>query len=313
VLLIAGITAVAVVSVVSGIHAGIRTLSMGNILLFTLLLAFVFVAGPTLYLVNTLLSNIGYYLQHLPETALQTAGLADSAWLDDWSLFYWGWWVSWSPFVGMFIARISRGRTIREFIAGVLLVPVLVSFFIFTVFGNTGIYFELMGEGNIVEATTESFEFSFFAMLDLLPMPMVTSVLAIIVVTIFFITSSDSGSLVDDIHASGGNIQPSRATRIYWGVAEGMVAATLLIASGEAGLSAFQLAALATGFPLTLLLLGMCYALVLSLQRDCAIQEMNEQDRLREETRREIVRELHQSSWPVNSPFRYRTRPTIER
>jgi choline/glycine/proline betaine transport protein len=301
ILLIALITAVAVISVVLGVNKGIRRLSVGNIILFTSLLLFVFIMGPTVFLANSLIENIGLYIRELPVAATNGAAFGGSRWLGDWTLFYWGWWVSWSPFVGMFIARISRGRTIREFIAGVLLVPVLLSFIVFTVFGYTGINFELTGNEGIVAVTEAEFEFAFFAMLEYLPLATITSILAIVVITIFFVTSSDSGSLVNDIHASGGSINPHRATRIFWAVAEGVVASTLLVAAGAAGLTAFQLSVLATGLPLTVLLLLMCVALVKSLRQDCAIQEMVEHERLLEETRRAAIRELHEHNWPVSA------------
>jgi choline/glycine/proline betaine transport protein len=313
-LLIAGITAVAVGSVLLGVHRGIRRLSLMNIIVFTALLIFVLVAGPTVYLLNSFLENIGFYLRNLPETGLRTDALADPTWQGNWTLFYWGWWVSWSPFVGMFIARISRGRTIREFISGVLLVPVLVSFLIFTVFGNTAMFFELTGRTGIVAATEETFEFAFFAMLEFLPLATVTSIVALVIIATFFITSSDSGSLVDDIHASGGSIRPHKVTRIYWAVAEGVVAGVLLIAAGVAELTAFQLVAMATGLPLIILMLFMCYALWLALRKDCAIQEMVEHERLLEETRRAAIHELHQQSWPITAgPWRIRgERQTVD-
>jgi choline/glycine/proline betaine transport protein len=300
-LLIAGITAVAVGSVLLGVHRGIRRLSLGNIVVFGALLGFVLIAGPTVFLLNMYVENIGSYLVNLPELGLRTDAFADHEWQGNWTLFYWGWWVSWSPFVGMFIARISRGRTIREFIAGVLLVPVLVSFFIFTVFGNTAMYLELTGRNGIVTATEEEFEFAFFAMLDHLPLFTITSIVALVIIATFFITSSDSGSLVDDIHASGGSIRPHKVTRIYWAVAEGAVAAVLLVAAGVAELTAFQMVAMATGLPLIVLMLMMCYALLKALRLDCAVAEMVEHERLLEETRRVAIHELHQNSWPISA------------
>jgi choline/glycine/proline betaine transport protein len=313
VLLIAIITAIAVVSVVLGVSRGIRRLSVGNILLFTSLLAFVFIFGPTIFLATSLLENIGLYIRELPVAATNGAAFNSADWQGAWTLFYWGWWVSWSPFVGMFIARISRGRTIREFISGVLLVPVLLSFVVFTVFGYTGIHFDLMGESGIVAATEAQFEFAFFAMLEELPIATITSVVAIIVITIFFVTSSDSGSLVNDIHASGGSINPHRATRIFWAVAEGAVAATLLIAAGQAGLTAFQLSVLATGLPLTFLLLAMCVALVKALQEDMEIQEDMEHEQLLEDARHAAMREWLDQAFPVAFAPWYSTKKGQER
>jgi choline/glycine/proline betaine transport protein len=148
---------------------------------------------------------------------------ADATWQGDWTLFYWGWWISWSPFVGMFIARISRGRTVREFITGVLLVPTAMTFVILTVFGQTALHMELFGQGGVAAATAESLDFALFALLDELPLTLIMSILAMIVIATFFVTSSDSGSLVDDTLASGGSLNPRWQTRVFWAVAEGAV------------------------------------------------------------------------------------------
>lgn len=178
--------------------------------------------------------------------------------------------ISWSPFVGMFIARISRGRTIREFIAGVLLVPTVVMFVVLEVFGQTAFHSELRGPGGIVAATEELPEQALFALLDQYPLAAITSGLALIVIATFFITSSDSGSLVDDIHASGGSVVPKRTTRVFWALTEGAVAATLLAIGGQSGLDALQQASIASGIPLAILLLGACWALLRAFRREKA-------------------------------------------
>jgi choline/glycine/proline betaine transport protein len=253
VILIAVITAVATVSVVSGIDKGIRRLSELNITLAGLLLLFVAVAGPTLLLITAYVDNLGNYLTGFVGVLFWSGAYEGSEFLDAWTIFYWAWWVSWAPFVGTFIARISRGRTIREFIGGVLLVPTMVSFLWFTVMGNTAIHFELVGGvGSILEATNAGSEHAMFALLDLLPMTTLLSVLTILVVAIFFVTSSDSGSYVVDMIASGGDPNPPVGMRVFWAVSEGAVAAILLLAGG---LAALQAGAIATGLPFTAVLI----------------------------------------------------------
>jgi choline/glycine/proline betaine transport protein len=170
----------------------------------------------------------------------------------------------------MFIARISRGRTVREFITGVLLVPTVVTFIILTVFGQTALHMELFGGGGVAAATAEQLDFALFAMLEELPLAIPMSILAMIVIATFFVTSSDSGSLVDDTLASGGSLNPKWQTRVFWAVAEGAVAAVLLLAGGQSGLEAFQQAAIATGVPLALLLLIMCWCIFVALREDHA-------------------------------------------
>jgi choline/glycine/proline betaine transport protein len=269
-LLIAIITAVATISVVLGLDKGIKRLSEANLLTSGLLVAFVLIAGPTIFILRALVESTGYYFQNIIQTSMRTDMFTDPAWQGDWTLFYWGWWISWSPFVGMFIARISRGRTVREFITGVLLVPTVITFIFLTVFGQTAIHMELFGDGGIVGATEESLDFALFAMLEELPFGLITSIIAMIVIAGFFVTSSDSGSMVDDIHASGGNLNPSTPTRIFWALAEGTVAAVLLMAGGETGVEAFQQASIITGVPIAILLILMCWAIYSALRDDLA-------------------------------------------
>jgi len=258
ILLIAVITLAATISVVTGIDKGIRRLSEININLAALLLLFVAIAGPTLAIITAYADNIGNYIQNFinvlfwggtyddPSLWTGDAGWYESAdgWLADWTIFYWAWWISWAPFVGMFIARISRGRTIREFILGVLLVPSAVSFLWFTVMGNTALIWALDGTADIVGTTIdEGATVALFALLEELPAATFTSIVAIIVITLFFITSSDSGSFVIDMIASGGDLDPPKVMRVFWATSEGVVAAVLLAAG-----------AIATGFPFAIVL-----------------------------------------------------------
>ncbi|QUH04074.1 BCCT family transporter [Saccharopolyspora erythraea] len=275
VLLVLGITAIAVVSVMLGIDKGIRRLSLINLWLAFGLMLFVFFAGPSLDLLNTIAANTGHYLQNLAGLSLQTfpGDSAAQEWQASWTLFYWGWWISWSPFVGMFIARISYGRTIRAFILGTLLAPVGASIVWLTIFGNSALQLLLDDPHNpLAQASSES---ALFVLLNQLPvhavMTFVASVVAILVVVLFFATSSDSGSLVIDILTNGGDPHPRWQQRLFWAVLEGVIAAVLLLAGGAGAsdaLSALQAASIAAGMPFCIVLLFLCLGLVRGLRTE---------------------------------------------
>lgn len=265
VVLIAVITAAATISVVSGLGKGVKILSELNMVLAAALLLFVFLAGPTLFLLRFYADSIGTYLQEFAITTFSSASFTGLEWQKGWTLFYWGWWIAWAPFVGMFIARISRGRTIREFLAGVLLVPTVISFFWLTVFGGTALHMELFQDGGISEAVTESVDTAIYVMLQRLPLSSLTSLVAAMVVAFFFVTSSDSGSLVVDMLTSGGHQNPPTWQKVFWAVTEGTVAAVLLLAGG---LKALQAAAVGTGLPFCVVLLVMCVSLYRALAAD---------------------------------------------
>lgn len=260
--LITVITLIATVSVFLGLEKGIKRLSNTNMVMALILIIFVFAFGPTLYIVNSMVENTGYYLQNLIEITFWMDAVNDTGWQNSWTLFYWGWWISWSPFVGMFIARISKGRTIREFIGGVLFVPTILTFIWLTIFGNTALHIEIFGEGGIAGVQTEQM---LFQMLEGFPLSSLTSIIAVFVIILFFVTSSDSGSLVIDMLASGGNPDPPKWQRVFWALSEGAVAAVLLLAGG---LAALQTAAIATGLPFAVVLIFMCYSLVKSLRKE---------------------------------------------
>jgi choline/glycine/proline betaine transport protein len=229
---------------------------------------FVFLAGPTLFLLNAFVENIGVYLQTLPVNSFWTTafeGSKQSEWLSNWTVFYWAWWIAWSPFVGMFIARISRGRTVREFIVAVLLGPTLAGFVWLTVFGDTALFEELFGGGGIVKAVSESIPKALFVLLDRYPLAVLTGAVGSICVVLFFVTSSDSASLVIDTIASGGKENPPVKQRIFWAVTEGVVASILLLAGG---LRVLQTASITTALPFCLVILVMCYSLWRGLQQD---------------------------------------------
>jgi choline/glycine/proline betaine transport protein len=258
VILIACITALATWSVVRGLDGGIKFLSQVNIAVAFLLLAFVFILGPTLFVLNGFLENVGNYFTSFIDIATWNETYTGDNWQDGWTIFYWGWWIAWSPFVGMFIARVSYGRTIREYLLGVLIVPVIVTFVWMTVFGNSAIYIERFGAGGLAKAVQENIPVSLFVFLESFPLSTITSLLAIVVIISFFVTSSDSGSMVIDIITAGGNPDPPVPQRLFWAIAEGAVAAVLLMGGG---LVALQTAAITTGLPFAFVVLMMCWAI----------------------------------------------------
>jgi len=268
--LIAAITCAATVSVVAGLDAGIRRLSELNLVLALLLMVFVLIAGPTVMLLSSLIQNIGMYLSGLVDMTFRIYAYEPNEWIGNWTLFYWAWWISWSPFVGMFIARISRGRTIREFILGVLLVPSGFTFLWLTIFGNTGLWLELHEAGaGLATAVQTNMPTAIFVLLDQLPLTGITSALATMLIVTFFVTSSDSGSLVIDIISSGGAENPPVWQRIFWAVSEGAVAATLLVAGG---LAALQTAAISSALPLILVMFLVCYGLMKALHAEPSVR-----------------------------------------
>ncbi|GAA1393506.1 hypothetical protein GCM10009613_40050 [Pseudonocardia kongjuensis] len=275
VLLILGITAVAIASLMLGLDKGIRRLALLNLWLALALMLFVFFFGPTRDLLNSLAANMGSYVQEVPGLSFQTfpdGGNGTAAeWQSGWTLFYWGWWISWSPFVGMFLARISYGRTIRQFVAGCLFAPVGASMVWLTVFGNSAL--ELVQNDPDHPLATADPETAIYVLLAQLPVAQIlitlASVLTVFVVVLFFATSSDSGSLVVDILTNGGDPNPRWQQRLFWAVLEGVIAAVLLAAGAATGadaLSALQTAAIVAGLPLGIVLILMAIGLSTALR-----------------------------------------------
>jgi choline/glycine/proline betaine transport protein len=272
VILIVVITFIATGSVVSGVGKGMKWLSNINLSMAGILLITMLLLGPTLFLFQNFIESIGVYLANVLHMTFDVGaytGAEGAAWGSKWTIFYWGWWISWAPFVGVFIARISRGRTVREFIAGVMLVPTIVGFFWFSVMGGLGLHRQLFGDGDLVQEGDEevSVESALFDVIGALPLGEILSVVAILLIAIFFITSSDSGSMVIDMLASGGHPNPPTWSRVLFSFLEGAVAIALLLAGG---LGALQAAALATALPFSAVLLLMCVATLRSLRADQA-------------------------------------------
>lgn len=262
VLLILGITLVALVSVIAGVDKGVQRLSIVNMALAFVLLLFIILVGPTLMIMTDFFTNLGSYLSHLPALSMPF-GREDDNYRQGWTALYWAWWISWSPFVGMFIARVSRGRTVREFLISVMIVPTLVSTLWFTAFGSTAI--DQLVTDNFEAVKNAAVELQLFVMLSQLPWTAITSFVGIVLVMVFFITSSDSGSLVIDSLTAGGKVDAPKAQRIFWALIEGAIAIALLLGGG---LGALQSAVLATGLPFTLVLLAACFAVIKGLRSE---------------------------------------------
>ncbi|MBL4841627.1 MAG: BCCT family transporter, partial [Thalassospira sp.] len=256
VILIVGITSIALFSVVRGLEAGVKLLSEINMGIAFLLFLFVLVAGPTLLLVTDVFDFLGAYLQYLPALS-SPVGRDDVNFMQGWTSFYWAWWISWSPFVGMFIARVSRGRTVREFIISVLLIPSLVCVLWMSIFGGSAIS-QVVRDGYTAVQEAD-LPVQLFTMLDALPLASITSFIGIVLVIVFFVTSSDSGSLVIDTIAAGGKVDAPMPQRVFWCVFEGLVAIVLLLSAG--GLKSLQSMVISTGLPFTIVLLVMCVAI----------------------------------------------------
>ncbi|MFT5578229.1 MAG: BCCT family betaine/carnitine transporter [Paraglaciecola psychrophila] len=259
--IIIGVTCLAIASVVRGLDGGVKILSNTNMVLAFLLLVFVIFTGPTLAIFKGILSTTGAYMSNFISLS-NWIDRPDEGWMHDWTVFYWAWWVSWSPFVGMFIARISRGRTIREFIIAVLLVPTAVTLLWMSSFGISALEQAQNGIGGLAEGINgATASLATFQMLENLPLNQITTGLGIVLVMVFFVTSADSGSLVIDSITAGGKLDAPTPQRIFWAVLQGSIAGALLFGGGKEALSALQAGAVATGLPFTLILLLMCFSL----------------------------------------------------
>lgn len=291
VVLIIVITALAVTSVVTGVDKGIKWLSNINMGLAAAILAFVLIAGPTVFILSDFMTQIGSYLQNFFILTFNARPFQEdgAAWLGTWTTFYWGWWMSWAPFVGVFIARISKGRTIREFVTGVLLVPTLVTFLWFSVLGGSALYQEIFGGGGMIaEDGTVSTDTALFQLFDTLPGSTILSVLGIALIVIFFVTSSDSASFVVDMLASGGDPNPPKWSRAFWGCVEGAVAAVLLVvgaraaaANPEAGidpLSALQTMAILLALPFSIVLVLLAVSTAKALLREQKVRQRKQRE-----------------------------------
>lgn len=268
--LIVIITAFATISVVMGLDGGVKRLSEINMILAGIFLLFVLLTGPTIYILSGFTQNTGFFMSHFIEMSLWTDTFqSDSTWQSAWTIFYWAWWISWSPFVGTFIARVSKGRTVKEFIIGVIVIPTAVSFIWMSVFGGTAIFQQMNGISDLASTVAIDESLALFALVENLPLSAILSFVGMVLVIVFFVTSSDSGSLVVDHLTSGGMLDSPVPQRIFWAAMEGVIAATLLVGGG---LSALQTASVITGLPFTIILLIMIYSLYLGLRQEFLVE-----------------------------------------
>jgi choline/glycine/proline betaine transport protein len=270
VLLIAGITAIATLSVAAGLDGGVKRLSTVNLYIMFVLLGFLLIVGPTFYVFGAWVEGLGAYFGSLLSLSFFTGTMsAGGGTVDAWTVFYWAWWIAWSPFVGMFIARISKGRTVREFVMGVLFLPSLFSTIWLSTFGGSALFNSLEANGAVLATYNEAGQtVAMFALLEQFPLGAISGALATLLVITFFVTSSDSGSLVIDHLTSGGKHDVPKTQRIFWAVTEGGVAAVLLAGGG---LNALQTASIATGFPFAIILCLMCYTVYKGLDNEYEI------------------------------------------
>ena len=274
--IIFGVTVIAIFSVIRGLEGGVKVLSNINMSLAALLMIFVIIAGSTVLILNGIGKTLWVYIENIVPLS-NWVGREDKTFYTGWTIFYWAWWISWSPFVGMFIARVSKGRTVRQFIAAVLIIPTLLSAVWMTTFGTMGLEQVQNQVGELANGITDK-SLALFQMLENLPFGIVTSIIAIILVLVFFITSSDSGSLVIDSITAGGKVDAPVTQRVYWAVMEGVIAAVLLFGGGKEALGALQAAAITVGLPFSIVLLLMCVSLFIGLRAAYNLNYKNADD-----------------------------------
>jgi len=309
------ITVFVLASVLSGVAKGMKWLSTANLLLAAALLVFVLFAGPTVSVLRELVQSVGTYVQgfvglSFGVSALQ--GAEGEAWQGAWTSFYWGWWMSWAPFVGVFIARVSRGRTVREFVLGVLLVPTLLTVTWFAVIGGSAIIRELREPGSMLAADgTVDLQGALFQLLEALPGAPVLVVGAIVLIGIFFVTSADSGALVMGMLATGGSAEPARWVRVFFTLATAVLASALLLAGGSTGLEALQSAAITVALPFSVVMLLLCWATVIAFRRERRVYDRAQRHQLLEQVGEHYGLEVETANeGGVGVPAWLRRRPT---
>lgn len=257
------ITGLFTLSALSGIGRGIKILSNLNLILALLLLIAMFLIGPSKFILNLTSNTIGDYIQKFLSMSLNTEPVKETGWVNNWTVFYWAWWIAWAPFVGGFIARISRGRTIREFVLGVLIVPVIFSFLWMGTFGGTALHLAVNGQPNVVTTVLKDIGSGLFEVFKYYPLSGFLSGIALLLITTFFITSADSATFVVGMLLSRGSLEPAAGTKIFWGVVQGAIAVVLLLTGG---LMALQTASIIAAFPFMLVMAAMVYVLFRELK-----------------------------------------------
>jgi len=268
-------TALFLGSAISGVTRGVKILSNINMTMAAVLALVVFLVGPTVAIIDTFTSTLGSYVTEFVRMSLRATPFRDSNWVGSWTIFYWAWWISWSPFVGLFIARVSRGRTIREFIIGTMVAPTVAAFIWFSIFGGTALHMEIWQQIPISDAVRADTATALFAMFDALPFGMIMSAVATVLVLVFFVTSGDSAVLVLGMMSSGGNPNPSTKTKLLWGGLIAGMAISLLLAGG---LKALQTATIVFAVPFSLVIILMLVSLYRAVCEDWTAHEKRERE-----------------------------------
>ncbi|MGG6310821.1 glycine betaine uptake BCCT transporter [Paenibacillus macerans] len=272
-MIICVVTVLFLISATTGLDKGIRILSNTNLVMAVILMLFVLFAGPTSFIFDTLTVTLGGYLQNLIVMSLRLTPFTQGTWVGLWTLFYWAWWIAWAPFVGTFIARVSKGRTIKEFVLGVLLVPSVFGFLWFSVFGGTGLNLEMFNHVELAKAVQEDVTTALFLTLEQLPFGLLVTAIATMLIITFFITSADSATFVLGMLSSQGNLNPSNKVKIVWGILQSLMALILLISGGLNGL---QTASIVAALPFAVIMLGMCVSLLKALKEEEAVRKQKE-------------------------------------
>lgn len=271
IIIVVTVTLLFISSAVSGISKGIKILSDTNMVIAAVLLVFVLIVGPTLFILNFFISALGDYLNTLFSTCTWTDAFStNEGWLGRWTIFYWAWWISWGPFVGGFIARISKGRTIREFIIGTLVCPVLLSFVFIGIMGGSALYGDINSLTDIAGAMADDVSYALFALLGSMPLAKVTSIIALLLISVFFITSADSSTFVCSMMTAKGVQEPPNSLKIFWGISESAVAIILLLVGG---LTSLQTASIVGAFPFMIICILLVFSFMKALREDPLIRE----------------------------------------
>ncbi|CAG7649808.1 Glycine betaine transporter OpuD [Paenibacillus solanacearum] len=271
--ILALLTILYMISTLSGLDRGIKILSNANLLFALGLLLCTFVLGPTTFVLDTFTLSLGGYLQNLIQMSLRLTPFTQGTWVSNWTLFYWAWWISWAPFVGMFIARVSRGRTIKEFVLGVLFIPSLFSLIWFSVFGGTGLHQQMLEGVNLAAAVSKDVTSALFVSLEHLQFGRLLAFIATALIVCFFVTSADSATFVLGMFSTGGNLTPSAKIKLTWGLVQSAIAIVLLLSQG---LQALQTASIVTALPFAIIMAFMCRSLLRSLKEEARARRKKE-------------------------------------
>lgn len=278
IIIIIVVTVLYILSATTGLNKGIRYLSNINLTIAGLLLLFVIIFGPTLFIIDNFTATIGRYLGNIIPMSFRLTPFIGNDWIGSWTLFYWAWWIAWAPFVGTFIARISKGRTIREFVLGVLFVPSVLAALWFTAFGGSALYLEMIQNIPITQAVSNDITSALFITLEQFPLSLLLVITAIILICIFFITSADSATFVLGMLSTQGALNPQNNIKIVWGLVQSAIAIVLLFSGGLGGL---QTASIIVALPFAIIMLGMCVSINMELKQELNQQKQAEKLRLR--------------------------------